>query len=72
MVKRQCKYCTATTTKLLSDFCEIGWEAVSFNGRTAVCACPIHAKQLESDMQNALARKSIENFHEVSGNSSQS
>ena len=71
MVKRKCKYCEATTTQSLSDFCEIGWEAVSFCGRLAVCACPEHAKKLEGDMQNALVRSSVEQFHEVKPNSSQ-
>ena len=65
MAKRNCKYCNATTTQPLSDFSEIGWEAVSFNGRKAVCACPEHAKKLEEDMQNALVRSSVEQFHEV-------
>ena len=62
MMKRQCKYCDATTTKQLSDFSEIGWEAVSFNGRKAVCVCPKHCKKLEEDMQNALVRSSVENI----------
>ena len=60
MVKRKCKYCNETTNKALSDFHEIGWEAVSFNGRKAVCACPIHCKQLEKDMNNALVRSTVE------------
>ena len=54
MVKRKCKYCEATTTQPLSDFCEIGWEAVSFSGRLAVCACPEHTKKLEGDIRRLL------------------
>jgi len=75
MEKRKCKYCNATTTKPLSDFWEIGWEAVSFNGRKAVCVCPKHCKQLEKEIQNSLIRSSVEHIdeiHEVSGDSSQS
>ncbi len=64
MVKRNCKYCDATTSKSLSDFWEIGWEAVSFNGKKAVCACPKHTKILEKDMQNSLVNKSV-HFMEV-------
>jgi hypothetical protein len=58
--KYKCKYCEATTTMALTDFCEIGWEAVSFNGRKAVCACPIHTEQFQDDMTNALVRKNVE------------
>lgn len=47
---KKCEYCEATTNHSLSDFYEIGWEAVSFFGRTAVCACPKHTKKLEDDM----------------------
>ena len=60
MTKRKCKYCDEITNKSLSDFYEIGWEAVSFNGRKAVCACPKHCKQLEEDMKNALVRSTVE------------
>ena len=49
-MKRKCKYCNATTTQPLSDFCEIGWEAVSFSGKKAICACPEHCKWLEKDI----------------------
>ena len=69
-MRKECKYCKATTTQLLSDFHEIGWEAVSFNGRKVVCACPLHCKQLEMDMQNALVRSSVEHidkFHKEDG-----
>ncbi len=59
-MKRQCKYCNETTNKSLSDFHEIDWEAVSFSGRKAVCACPKHTKKLELDMKNALIRSSVE------------
>ena len=65
MAKRECKYCNETTTKPLSDFWEIGWEAVSFNGKKAVCACPKHCKRLEQDMQNALVRSSVGVSHFV-------
>jgi len=58
--EKKCKYCNLTTMTSLSDFHEIGWEAVSFNGREAVCACPKHCKQLEKDMQNSLVRSSVE------------
>ena len=48
-MKRKCHYCEATTSKTLTDFSDIGWEAVSFNGSKAICACPQHTKQLEQD-----------------------
>ncbi len=65
MTKRICKYCESTTNHPLSDFCDIGWEAVSFNGRKAVCACPRHCKKFEEDMQRSLLKNSVEQFHEV-------
>ena len=63
---RKCKYCNETTTQSLSDFCEIGWEAVSFGGRKAVCVCPKHTKRLEEDMKNALISNTIKQFPGVS------
>ena len=59
-MKRKCAYCTETTNKSLSDFWEVKWEAVSFNGRKAVCACPKHTKILELDMNNSLNRNCVE------------
>ena len=60
MVKRKCAYCDETTSRALSDFWSTGWEAVSFNNRKVVCACPKHTKQLELDMNNSLIRKNVE------------
>ena len=65
MMKRSCKYCEATITKSLSDFWEMGWCAVSFNRRLAVCACPKHAENLQEEMQNALVRNVFKQFHEA-------
>ena len=48
-MKRKCHYCEATTSKTLTDFCEIGWEAISFNGGKAICACPNHLEQFGDD-----------------------
>lgn len=59
-MKRKCAYCEKTTNKSLSDFYEIDWEAISFNGRKAVCACPVHSKRLELDMNNSLGRNCVE------------
>lgn len=40
MTERKCVMCNNTTNKSLSDFYEIGWEAMSWNKRPAVCLCP--------------------------------
>lgn len=56
-MKRTCimEGCTATTSKPLSDFADIGWSAMSMNNGKAVCLCPEHSK--DPDRTYLLLRK---------------
>lgn len=44
--KRKCFACEETTSKTLSDFYLIGWNAFSLGKEEATCACPKHSDKL--------------------------
>lgn len=60
MSKKKCAFCDNTTYKTLSNFWDIGWEAMQWGNNKVVCMCP-NCKKLPNSQIKLLkeSRKQI-------------